>query len=700
MAKLYVSLYPDWSERIFSLRALVELLGGPVETPTPNPLAEWVGAERVAEFALLIESLRLAQVLRAEDVEFVFASLPPSKKNGERREIFHRYLKSPLVGDFPGRAWAALEKIRESGNAFPTEVHFIRDTFPSFLFEEMAKAFAPFGETNVFESWEYPFTSQNETPGASPIFLGSPTETLDRLAERVARSRDRFPDRLGPFVLFEGDPRDRAYLKLRLASAGFILDDSALESGPSRTSGGHSLLCGLRRDPTRPLKTRLKLAEQLRAWAAGKKPSQTWPDVLKAAVARGDLTPDDGTYLMALAGIPREARPDGETIPAFPAHPLPASVTAFTFLGKRTPNPPTPGGLRDEELFLLRAQGFPVGDRATLTLRRSKLHEVLYRRGSRQLVFREEAPESTTRLRTWRLRRTVLSPDLKCAENLHVSVDKRSVSATQLEAYRRCPSYYFFQNRLRLRKHPPLADESYALLFGQATHRALETYFGLSPETLDPAGLRDHFEAALAELAPQFDRTHPAGRNLREHFRRYAEKIPTLETNLAELRGDARPAILEMPFRLDVEGLEVTGKIDRVDRTSDGRHLILDYKTGNVDFTPHHIQNGDHFQALLYLLAAEARLDPQPQGILFYDLKKGEIRRGILIEGRVPAEARKHVTRGHTLNEEAYAQLRAQGMHALRTIAKSIESGDFTPTPSASACAHCDYGSLCRVRVR
>jgi ATP-dependent helicase/DNAse subunit B len=279
-----------------------------------------------------------------------------------------------------------------------------------------------------------------------------------------------------------------------------------------------------------------------------------------------------------------------------------------------------------------------------------------------------------------------------------VVLSQKPLSATQLENYARCPAQYYFSNRLKLR--PQLAgDSAYALRFGQATHLALENFFkhpvSVTPEEM-PHLLNYEFEKALTEIAPGLVKTGASHVILTENFRKLAQKVPRLEARLRELFAASTPIAIERGFRIPVEGFEVTGKIDRVDRVSNGAVLVLDYKTGSVDFSPNHMSNGSNFQALLYLIAAGRDFSEPMAGILFYDLKKGELRRGVVKEEFLSAPAKKLLTRGHALNEAAYQMLLQEGLKHLTNLANQIAAGEFAPTPTPAVCDYCEYPVYCR----
>jgi len=356
---------------------------------------------------------------------------------------------------------------------------------------------------------------------------------------------------------------------------------------------------------------------------------------------------------------------------------------------------PLPGEnwLRAGELEQLHQAGFPLARPAE---RRHRLGVALrsLERPSltrRRLFTTLEESDLPTEVRTVSLR-PVKKVSVETRDESRVALPPRSLSATQLETFARCPSQYLFSSRLRLQRKD-LPDRTYPLIFGKAVHRALENFLKEGKQDLNA-----YFEAAVKEMAPGTTDQDPLWWMLTENFTQVARRFTSVEARLREMLGPLTPAGFEKEFELEIDGLRIKGVIDRLDNQGPGV-LLLDYKTGNVDFTPNHMANGEHFQALLYLLAAEKIFQKPCLGLIFYDLKKGEVKRGVLFSDRVPPEyrdaAKNFMTRGHILTRAKYEELRDQGLEHLRRVASSIREGNFAATPSADACGFCDFAAHC-----
>jgi ATP-dependent helicase/DNAse subunit B len=211
--------------------------------------------------------------------------------------------------------------------------------------------------------------------------------------------------------------------------------------------------------------------------------------------------------------------------------------------------------------------------------------------------------------------------------------------------------------------------------------------------------LRTTFMESLNKTLPQLLTQKNLSLFFLKAFDKIIPRILEMETSLNTVFGSRSTLAVEKEFRIAVEGIPLVGKIDRIDLLTNQSLLVLDYKTGNVDFTPDHLAKGYNFQALLYWLGAEETLGISPAAMLFYDLKKGEIKRGLAREEMISSEAKKSLTRGHTMSSEKLDSLIQSGKEAMQTHATNIRAGNFAPKPSSEACRFCESIGFCREGV-
>jgi hypothetical protein len=146
----------------------------------------------------------------------------------------------------------------------------------------------------------------------------------------------------------------------------------------------------------------------------------------------------------------------------------------------------------------------------------------------------------------------------------------------------RCPLRAFCEYRLHARPLERPSAGVTAWQRGMATHRALEWLLEDLPEQAQIAARMPRL-LGLAERALAAEVFRDALAPLRSLFVVETERLATaLELWLAAELGRApfRVAAVERQERIEIAGLTLSVRIDRLDRLADGRLAVIDYKTG------------------------------------------------------------------------------------------------------------------------
>jgi putative RecB family exonuclease len=231
------------------------------------------------------------------------------------------------------------------------------------------------------------------------------------------------------------------------------------------------------------------------------------------------------------------------------------------------------------------------------------------------------------------------------------------LSYSSVNTYETCPAKYRFQYEERLPSRP-----SPALSFGDSLHQALHRFHS-RPVPVAPS---------LQELHEMLDGVWVA-----DGFADVSEEQTYLEHGrqvLAQYHRDNAhayriPAAMEFRFLIDVEGVQVSGVIDRMDRIPGGGYEIIDYKTNRR--LPPQRRIDEDLQLSVYYLAAREIWGIEPERLTLYYLLPGQRMTTV----RTPAHA---------------DELRRR----IVTVAERIEAGRFEPRQNP-LCDWCDFQHLC-----
>ncbi len=284
-----------------------------------------------------------------------------------------------------------------------------------------------------------------------------------------------------------------------------------------------------------------------------------------------------------------------------------------------------------------------------------------------------------------------------------IDLSNHVYSASQLSAYLTCPRRFYYEKLMRLSPERP---EDFGL--GQIVHKAIERFhrrvhsFSGTVEALaeemgrvfqkiwngDGDGNR---QDALASIFPTALQRATMELRAREILDRYVR---------TEIEQCADREILECEKHIsfDIGGFKFVARIDRIDSSAEGHHII-DHKTSsggsmkprtikkkfiNVDDTADYVPQD--FQLPIYLLAAGSQgLDPVE--LAYYWLARPDAK-GLFKKGSV------------RVNEEGVDSLTSEEIRSAEqsivAVVKDIAAGKFEPRPiSRHECSRCVFGEIC-----
>jgi RecB family exonuclease len=147
---------------------------------------------------------------------------------------------------------------------------------------------------------------------------------------------------------------------------------------------------------------------------------------------------------------------------------------------------------------------------------------------------------------------------------------------------------------------------------------------------------------------------------------------------------------------VDVGGLRVRGRIDRIDAAPDGGVFVFDYKSGAVPSAAA-IGTGEGLQLPLYLLALAAeRGDTQVVGGAYMSLAEGGLS-GVVSAGREGLLGSR-AGRCRALEPSGWQQLADDVLKVARAAADGMRAGVIAPNVDRACPVWCDLAPACRTR--
>lgn len=300
--------------------------------------------------------------------------------------------------------------------------------------------------------------------------------------------------------------------------------------------------------------------------------------------------------------------------------------------------------------------------------------------------------------RPWRPRRGALLS--RTARAALEGLDEFSVS--ELEAYATCPYRWFFDRAVRPREIDAAFEAREA---GSLAHGVLAAFYERwstpeAPRRVTPENLPEA-RVVLGEALDEAVGGGPRAIGLAEELtvdkvRRWV--ADAIADDALLLPGYA-PLACEFAFGRAEErpfefgGVALRGRIDRIDGRGDGL-VVTDYKSAGV--VPGHGSFESHgiMQLPVYLAAASALLDGEPDGAIFRSLSS-RTARGFWRADRLSLF--ECGSRTDAVGADEVSVILRQAADRVVAAAEGIRAGDMAPVQGGcSACASCSARAVCR----
>ena len=241
------------------------------------------------------------------------------------------------------------------------------------------------------------------------------------------------------------------------------------------------------------------------------------------------------------------------------------------------------------------------------------------------------------------------------------------LSASGLKSFLTCKRQFYYRYIAHLRDHELPRDLSEERDIGNALHSALERLFRENDRFISVTHIKESFSTLWEE-----EKTDDP---LERHMKRlWLDKLdPFYASEALRFGTGVRVLYTEKESKVSVEGITLTGRIDRIDEY-EGRLEVIDYKSGKYPDTDKEPKESDvDYQLSVYaLLAGELG---KVANVGYYDLGRGELK----IEQFL---------------DEKIAKLRE-----ILALMASQKIWEWEMCEDLSRCRHCPYVYLCHREV-
>lgn len=311
-------------------------------------------------------------------------------------------------------------------------------------------------------------------------------------------------------------------------------------------------------------------------------------------------------------------------------------------------------------------------------------------------------------------------------ENKQIYDEMKTISASQLENYFKCPFYYFVYNILKIR--PNIENDIQSLDVGNILHELLFVYYKKNKNVGDIYEFckKQIFKIVDRDERLKINANSPTLINLIDEGVRVINGLNYIDENTL-----FKPLYFEFEFSNDkalhLNEVDLVGKIDRVDYYEDLMRIV-DYKTGKAEAGLKELFYGNKLQLFLYSVAMENVIKKHTIGGFYLPLHNSytrEIGNSYSLKGFFENDERvvhaldarlqpgdksdivnvkmnKDFVASRTLgykelNNDEMNSLKKYSIELSNNAIKEIKSGYIEPTPSSLSkpCEYCPYAHIC-----
>ncbi|MBD3798610.1 MAG: PD-(D/E)XK nuclease family protein [Epsilonproteobacteria bacterium] len=201
------------------------------------------------------------------------------------------------------------------------------------------------------------------------------------------------------------------------------------------------------------------------------------------------------------------------------------------------------------------------------------------------------------------------------------------LSASGIKTFLSCKRSFYYRYIVHIREHELPRDLSHEHDIGNELHRVLEKVYAEHDSYTKASAIKE----AIGRLWDEKDDNDPLERYMKRLWIDKLEEFYRCE--VSRFASGVRVLYCEKELSCEVEGIRLTGRIDRIDENNGGLEVI-DYKSGKCPETDKEPKESDvDYQLSVYALLAGTLGEVRACG--YYDLGSGELKFERFLEGKI-----------------------------------------------------------------
>lgn len=282
---------------------------------------------------------------------------------------------------------------------------------------------------------------------------------------------------------------------------------------------------------------------------------------------------------------------------------------------------------------------------------------------------------------------------IKDVGNLEFVKNKVSTSyfsASSINEYIKCPYRFYMSYISNLKPLQKEYEDKYALDRGNYYHKILKNFYTDNPDfgNYSDEQLKEKLMLEVEMYLSELKLSEDEAKVSKEiYFNKLINLLRAEEDSNKLFKVKFKPHEFEQKFIGQIGDIKVKGTIDRVDKSDDGKYIIIDYKSKGTpaDTSVRQLQE---IQLPLYGYFKDRE---NVVAGFYYSIENGDIKYPFF-----SAEYFEKAGRRGIVSEEQLVELYNGVEEKLIQIDRDIKSGNFVITPSKDSCKYCDYEKSCR----